>query len=104
MQIPSWLMVQVEPWHIIVTVIILAVIAVFVVLLSVRAHRLQVGAGKEELVGKTATTVEALKPRGTVFIQGEIWAATSDKGHVEPDEEVIITKVEGLKLRVTKKE
>jgi len=45
-----------------------------------------------------------MDPRGTVLIQGEHWVAISDKGRIEPGEEVIITKVEGLKLRVMKKE
>ncbi|MBE9482791.1 MAG: NfeD family protein, partial [Chloroflexi bacterium] len=45
----------------------------------------------------------ALEPKGVVFIQGERWTAVSEKGRVEPGEEVIITKVDGLKLYVTKK-
>ena len=61
-------------------------------------------AGREELIGKTAEATTEMEPKGIVFIQGERWAAILDKGRVEPGEEVIITKVEGLKLRVTKKE
>jgi membrane-bound ClpP family serine protease len=45
-----------------------------------------------------------MKPKGTVFIQGERWMAISEAGRMEPGEEVIITKVDGLKLWVTKKE
>ena len=45
-----------------------------------------------------------MKPKGTVFIDGERWTAISEKGRMEPGEEVIITKVDGLKLYVTKKE
>jgi membrane-bound ClpP family serine protease len=36
-------------------------------------------------------------------VHGERWEATLDEGKVEPGEEVVITKVEGLRLRVTKK-
>ncbi|GAH14180.1 unnamed protein product, partial [marine sediment metagenome] len=36
--------------------------------------------------------------------QGERWTAISETGRVEPEEEVIITKVDGLKLYVIKKE
>jgi len=71
---------------------------------GIRAHRRQVSAGKEELIGKTAEVMVALKPKGVVFIQGERWTAISEKGRVELGEEVIITKVDGLKLWVTKKQ
>ena len=43
------------------------------------------------------------EPKGTVFVQGEQWTAISEKGRVDPGQEVIITKVDGLKLYVTKK-
>ena len=36
-------------------------------------------------------------------IQGESWTAISEAGQIEPGEEVIITRVDGLKLWVTKK-
>ena len=60
-------------------------------------------AGREDLVGKTAEVKTVMDPKGTVFIQGERWTAISDTGNIEPEEEVVITKVEGLKLRVSKK-
>jgi membrane-bound serine protease (ClpP class) len=95
---------NVNPWAIIIIVIIIVVVLVFVVIWSVRAHRKHVSAGKEDLVGKTAVVELALEPKGVVLVEGERWTAITDKGPVEPEEEVIITKVEGLKLRVTKKE
>jgi len=45
-----------------------------------------------------------MKPKGVVFIQGERWTAILDEGRAQPGEEVIITKVEGLRLWVTNKE
>ena len=97
-------MFYVDTWVIIVIAIIIVIFLVFVVIWSVRAHRKQVAAGKEDLVGKTAVVDIALEPKGVVFVEGERWTAITDKGRIEPEEEVIITKVEGLKLRVTKKE
>ena len=44
-----------------------------------------------------------LDPRGVVLVEGERWTATLDKGRAEPEEEVTITKVDGLKLYVTRK-
>jgi len=45
----------------------------------------------------------ALEPEGMVLFKGERWAAISEKGKVKPGETVIITRVDGLKLYVTKK-
>jgi membrane-bound ClpP family serine protease len=38
-----------------------------------------------------------------VFVEGERWKATTECGKIEPGEEVIVTKVDGLKLWVTRK-
>ena len=94
----------INPWLIIIVAIVFIAFLVFSVVYGIRAHRQQVLAGREELIGKTAEATTEMEPKGIVFIQGERWAAILDKGRVEPGEEVIITKVEGLKLRVTKKE
>jgi len=97
-----WL--QVSPWSIVIIVIGIIAFLAFAIIYGIRAHRQQVSAGREELIGKTALVKIALAPKGVVFIEGERWTAISDEGRVEPEEEVIITKVDGLKLRVTKKE
>ena len=60
--------------------------------------------GREELVGKRAVVKVALNPEGTVFFKGERWTAISNTGRVEPEETVIITKVDGLTLHVIKKQ
>ena len=60
--------------------------------------------GREELIGKTAMVKVALNPEGTVFIKGERWTAISEEGPVKPGEEVVIKKVDGLTLYVTKKQ
>ncbi len=99
---PSWF--QISPWLIAIIVICVVAFIVFAVQRAIRAHRYQVSAGREDLVGKVAEVMIALEPKGTVFIEGERWTAISEKGRVEPGEEVIVTKVDGLKLWVTKKE
>jgi len=93
-----------DAWLIVVIAICAAGILAFVVERVVRAHRQQVSAGREELVGRTAEVEVTLDPKGLVLIEGERWAAISEKGRVKPGEEVIVTKVDGLKLRVVKKE
>jgi len=99
---PSWF--QVDWW--LIAVVVICVIAFFALVINrgIRAHHRQVSAGREDLVGKTAEVKIALKPKGVVSIQGERWTAISETGRIEPEEEVIITKVDGLKLYVTKKE
>ncbi len=95
---------QIDPWLVAIVVIGVVVFLAFTIIYGIRAHRRQVSAGREDLIGKVAEVNSVIDPKGTVFIEGERWVAISDKGRVEPGEEVIITKVEGLKLRVTKKE
>jgi len=93
-----------DAWLIVVIAICGAALLAFVVQRVVRAHRQQASTGREELVGKTAEVEIALDPKGMVLIKGERWTAISEKGRVKPGEEVIITKVDSLKLWVVKKE
>ena len=95
---------QIDPWLIVIIVIGVVVFLAFTIIYGIRAHRRQVSAGREDLIGRVAEVDTVIDPKGTVFIEGERWVAISDKGRVEPGEEVIITKVEGLKLWITKKD
>jgi len=95
---------QIDWWLIATVVILVAAFFAFVIQRVIRVHRRQAFSGKEELVGKTAVVKVALNPEGMVLFKGELWTAVSEKGRVKPGEEVIITRVEGLKLYVTKKE
>ncbi len=97
-------MFQVNPWLIAAVTISIAALFGFVVSRILSAHRRQAVTGREELAGKTAVVKVALDPEGMVFFKGERWAAISEKGRVEPGEEVIINKVDSLTLYVTKKE
>lgn len=96
-------MFYINPWVFTLIVIVAVVFIVFVVIWVVRAHQRKVTTGKEELVGKAAVAKTELNPKGMVLVDGERWTAVVDNGRVEPEEEVIITKVDGLKLLVTKK-
>ncbi len=96
-------MFQMNPWLIAVTAIGMVAFITISVIWGVRAHRNQIAAGREELVGRMAEVVTALDPKGVVFIEGERWTAVSEGGRAEPGEEVTVTKVDGLKLYVTRK-
>ena len=101
---PGGTLFQVSPWLIALVTILIAAFFAFVIQRLIRVHRRQAYTGREELVGKTAVVRVALDPEGMVLFKGELWTALSEKGRVKPGEEVIITRVEGLKLYVTKKE
>ena len=88
---------------IVIGIILLAVFIYFIVIWVLRTYRKQVAAGREDLIGKTALVEIALKPKGIVLVEGERWTAVMDNGSAEPDEEVTVSKVEGLKLHVTRK-
>jgi membrane-bound ClpP family serine protease len=92
-----------DAWLIVLIAVCAAAFIVFAIQRAVLAHRRRVATGREELIGKTAVVRAALDPEGMVLFKGELWTAVSEKGRVEPGEEVIITKVDGLKLYVTKK-
>ena len=77
--------------------------AVFVIGAIVRGQRRRKVTGSEGMIGEIAIAKTPLNPTGTVLAQGELWTATSDGGKVAAGEKVTIDKVEGLKLRVTKK-
>lgn len=84
-------------------IVLVVIFLVFVVIWVIRAHQRKVTVGKEDLVGRTATVETVLEPKGIVLVEGERWTAILDKGRAEPEEEVVITRVEGLKLYVTRK-
>ena len=95
---------QVDMWVIVLIVVCVIAFLAFATQRSVRAHRHQASAGREDLIGKIAEVRTSLNPKGVVFVEGERWTAISDKEGIESGEEVIVTKVDGLKLYVTKKQ
>ncbi len=94
-------MFQIDPWLVVLGAIAIAAFLVITIVLVIRAHRRQVSAGREDLIGKTAEVKTALNPKGTVLVEGEHWMAVSEGPEAEPGEEVVITKVDRLTLWVT---
>jgi membrane-bound serine protease (ClpP class) len=86
-----------------ISAIIVVIALYFVVVWVLRAYRRQIAAGREDLIGRMAVVKTTLAPKGLVLVEGERWTAVIDKGRAEPEEEVTITKVDGLKLIVTRK-
>ncbi len=96
-------MYQIDPWIIVVVAIFVAAFMAFIVFKLVKTREIKSKTGAEELVGETVVVREVLNPEGTVFYRGELWAAVSEEGRIEPGETVAIKKVIGLKLFVGKK-
>lgn len=87
----------------VIAVIVIVVLALaFAIERSVAIHRKRATTGLEELIGNTATARTALSPAGQVFFRGERWEAISESGHIEANEQVIITKMKDLVLYVKK--
>jgi membrane-bound serine protease (ClpP class) len=86
--------------------IVAIIMAIFVGLLiwaTVQGQRRRITTGREGMIGQPAEVKTALKPKGMVLVEGELWSAELDSGAAQPGEEVIITRVDNLKLYVTKK-
>ncbi len=91
------------PGPIIVVIVFAIAFVGFIIYAMVKGQRRKLSAGVEEMVGKEAVVQTTLNPKGMVLAEGELWTAIAEGSKIEPGEEVIITKVEGLKLWVTKK-
>ena len=88
---------------IIIAIICAVAFVIFVIYAIIKGQRRKLAAGAEEMVGKEAMVQTTLNPKGTVLAEGELWTAIAQDSKIEPNEEVVITKVQGLKLWVAKK-
>lgn len=72
-----------------------------VVTLAIRSRRRVPVTGAEGLVGKDGEAIESVTSKGRVFVQGEIWNATTNSGVIEKGEKIIVLGIkEGLLLEV----
>jgi membrane-bound serine protease (ClpP class) len=79
-----------------------AIWAALIVRLLLRAQRARVTTGSEGMLGEVGVADGALDPEGWVTVHGEHWRAAAE-GPVAAGEEVVVTAVSGLKLRVRKR-
>ncbi len=77
--------------------------SIFVIGAIIRGQRRRKATGAEGMIGSVAIVKTPLAPTGTVLAQGELWTATTEKDRIDRGEEVIISKVEELKLWVKRK-
>jgi membrane-bound serine protease (ClpP class) len=72
----------------------------FAVAKIVQIRRKPATTGREGLIGHTAQARSRLDPDGTIFLRGELWAATSLEGPIDRGERVVVDKAEGFRLYV----
>jgi membrane-bound serine protease (ClpP class) len=91
---------RVSLWAIVPTAALLALFLIALVPAAQRARRMPRTADSARLLGLTGIVTEALDPEGVVLLASESWTARSDSGHVPKDARVLVTSVEGLRLKV----
>jgi membrane-bound serine protease (ClpP class) len=82
--------------------VVLGGMVLFVLVNVFRIRRLPPQVGIETIIGRRGLVRSALAPSGYVFVDGENWTAELDEGTAEPGDSVVVTAVEGLKLKVKK--
>lgn len=82
-----------------------SVFFLFIVQAVVRAHRRRPAVGSVSMVGATGVAKTPINPEGTVLVMGELWHAWSATGEpIEAQQEIEVVEVQGLKLRVKRRE
>jgi membrane-bound serine protease (ClpP class) len=91
---------SVSPWLVWGTAGVLGGLVLFVLVNVFRIRRMPARVGMETVVGRTVKARSALDPGGFVFMDGEYWTAEAEEGNISPGESVIVTQINGLKLKV----
>jgi membrane-bound serine protease (ClpP class) len=90
-------------WKVLIpTVLAISGFFAVVATLAFKAYVRKPITGTRGMVGEVGKAMGRLDPQGKVFVHGEIWNAVADEP-IEEGEEVEITQVEGLTLRVKRK-
>jgi membrane-bound serine protease (ClpP class) len=94
---------QVNPVLVYVMSGVVGLFGFYIITMVVRTIRRPVTTGREGMIGEKAFTLTSLTPEGRVNYYGEDWAAVLDnpEASVDPNTEVKIVAVDGLRLRVT---
>jgi membrane-bound serine protease (ClpP class) len=77
----------------------LGIITVLLMTIAIRARRNKAMTGPQGLIGDVGVARTPLAPEGKIFVQGEIWNAVASV-NVNPGEQVRVSAVDGLLLRV----
>ena len=68
---------------------------------SYKLYKKKATTGVEAMLGQTATIVDWKGTTGRIHILGETWQAYADKSYkLKKDDEVLVSKIEGLKIKI----
>jgi len=79
-----------------------ALFFIFAIGMGVKAQQRKPTTGLEGMMGESGEATTDFTPEGTVRVRGELWRAIAPDGNVGKGDTVVITAVEGLRLRVRK--
>ncbi|MEW6511518.1 MAG: nodulation protein NfeD [Bacteroidota bacterium] len=90
-------------WSVIIpAVVCTAAFFLFAIGMGIRAQTRKPVTGVEGIVGETGEAVSALAPAGQVRVHGELWSAATAGEAIPAGSNVVVEKVEGLRLVVRK--
>jgi membrane protein implicated in regulation of membrane protease activity len=92
--------IHIPLWVLIVLVAGLAVIDYFRYRLGRITFFLPLRGHIEAMIGCEGVVTRSLDPVGHVKVQGVLWKAHCDEGHLEKGTPIVVQEVDGLKLRV----
>ncbi len=89
------------PITIVITMsVLLAAFFLFIVSSVIRARLRRTITGKEGIIGAVGTVRRALEPEGMIFVDGELWRASSPVSPVAVGTRVRVVAIDGLHLTV----
>ena len=91
---------QVSRWLVIGTALAIGAFALLLGAAILKTRRMPAYSGSRSLLGAHGYARSRLDPKGVVLVAGERWDATADDPPLEEDAEIVVTRVEGLHLRV----
>jgi len=91
---------QVSRWLVIALTAVVGLILLGFAGILIKARRMPVRSGREELIGSKGTTRSRLDPKGVVLVRGERWDAIAEDAPLEEETPVVVTGLDGLRLTV----
>jgi membrane-bound serine protease (ClpP class) len=91
---------RISPLLIVSVAILTSLFFMVIIGAIVSTFRKKVTTGKEGLMEKTGVVTFPLEPKGQIMLDGAIWNAITTGRYVRKDEDVIVKKIEGLKVFV----
>lgn len=95
---------QISRWVIFTVTACLGAFFLFIVGSVARTRSLKPSMGQSALIGLSGEARTDLDPDGMVFTFGELWKAHSEAGSIARGEQVIVTAIDGLLLKVRRAE